>query len=330
MRRLSLSDLFAAHRGEAAALATAVCWSVTPFFFTAASRRIGAFRANLVRLVLACLFLGATAAASGAFSAIPSRQVVLLAASGLVGLTLGDAALFEALVILGPRRVSLLSATAPLFLAVLSVPLLAEGLSLLAFAGMELTLVGVAWVILERTEETEVHGSRARGILMGVLAAAGQAGGALLVKAAMGDAPPNSALGALAAGGAGATSVTPRLGTLVRMIAGCGGMLVYAAATGRLGHAADGLADRRAIAFAAGGAVFGPFVGVWLSLFAFKHTSQVAVAQTIMAFSPVLVLAIGRVVHGERASARAWFGTLVALVGVAVLAFRNDLEGVTR
>jgi drug/metabolite transporter (DMT)-like permease len=325
MPRLPAGGLLSRHLGEAAALATAVCWSVTPFFFTAASRRIGSFSANVVRLVIACLLLGAAVLVTTAGDTPPPRQTILFVASGLIGLTLGDAALFEALVILGPRRVSLLGATAPVVVAIASVPLLGEALTPLAAAGMALTLGGVAWVVLERPADGETHGSLARGVVLGALAAAGQGLGAICAKAGLGQAPPDTALGALAAGGGAAVSVTALEGTLIRMLAGCAGMLVWAALRGRVGEIVRSTRDRRAMGMATGGAVFGPFVGVWLSLVAFKHTRQTAVAQTIMSFSPVLVIVIARAVHHERPSARAWLGSFAAISGVAVLAFREEI-----
>jgi len=319
MPRLPAGELLSRHLGEAAALATAVCWSVTPFFFTAASRRIGSFSANVVRLVMACVLLGGAVLVTTAGDAPPPRQTLLFVASGLIGLTLGDAALFESLVILGPRRVSLLGALAPVVVAVVSVPLLGENMTPFAVAGMALTLV------VERPADGETHGPLARGVVLGVLAAAGQGLGAICAKAGLGDAPADTALGALAAGDGAAVSITALEGTLIRMLAGCAGMLVWAGLRGRFGEIVRSARDGRAMGMAAGGAVFGPFVGVWLSLVAFKHTRQTAVAQTIMSFSPVLVIVIARAVHHERPSARAWFGSLAAIAGVAVLAFREEI-----
>jgi drug/metabolite transporter (DMT)-like permease len=322
-----LAELIEGHKGEAAALATAVCWSVTPFFFTAAGRRIGAFATNVIRLVIACALLGAAVLATGSAHEMPGRQAALLAASGFIGLALGDAALFEAFVLIGPRHVSLLGATAPIVVAVASVPLLGERLSATGLVGMALTLGGVAWVVLERADSGEKHAHVARGVMLGLVAAAGQGLGGILAKAGLGSAPTGTWLGDLAAGGASTASVSPLLGTLIRMLAGCGGMVAYAALRGRLGETGRAASDRKALGFAAGGAVFGPFVGVWLSLTAFKYTSQTAVAQTIMAFSPVLVIAIARVVHGDRPTPRAWIGSIAAVAGIAVLAFREELAG---
>ncbi len=322
---MPLPEFLSGRTGEAAALATAACWSLTPFFFTAASRRIGAFPANVIRLVVALCLLDAAVLATGAASPLPWRQAALLAASGFVGLSLGDAALFEAFVALGPRRVSLLSATAPIFVAVASMPLLGETMSGVGLLGMALTLGGVAWVVAERGDVPESRGHVVRGVVMGLLAAAGQGFGAILAKAGLGGADSAAWLGRFAAGGRAAESVTPLVGTLVRMLAGCAGMIGWAAARGTLGEVVRGGRDVRATALTSGGAFFGPFAGVWLSLAAFKYTRQTAVAQTIMAFSPVLVIAIGRVVHGERPSPRAVLGSLAAVAGLAVLAFRDEI-----
>ena len=41
------------YAGELAALATAVCWSVTAICFSESGRRIGSFRVNSIRLLFA-------------------------------------------------------------------------------------------------------------------------------------------------------------------------------------------------------------------------------------------------------------------------------------
>lgn len=326
MPRLPLAELLSSRRGEAAALATAVCWSVTPFFFTAASRRIGAFSANVIRLVIACVLLGAAVAATRDGGFPTTAQTLLFALSGFIGLALGDAALFEAFVLIGPRRVSLLGAVAPVIATLAAVPLLGHAITLHALTGMALTLGGVAWVVAERPADGEVPpGAMARGVTMGVLAAAGQALGAIFASAALGNVGTDSWLGSLAAGDGGPRPVSPLVGTFVRMLVGCGGIIAWAALRGRIGEVGRATSDRRALALTSCGAVFGPFVGVWLSLVAFRHT-QTGVAQTIIAFSPVIVIGIARVVHGERMSARAFLGTLVAVGGVAVLVLRAHAD----
>ena len=44
--------------GEAAALGTALLWSFTSIFFSEAGKRIGAFKVNKIRLLIAVLIYG--------------------------------------------------------------------------------------------------------------------------------------------------------------------------------------------------------------------------------------------------------------------------------
>ena len=316
--------------GEAAALATAVFWAFTALFFAAAARRVGAPLVNLVRLVLAALFLGATVLLTGASSRPPAGQVACLALSGVVGLALGDAAYFRALEYLGARRASLSMALAPVFTAVLMVPLLGEDLGWLTAAGMGITIAGVAWVQGERPADGEERPHAGMGILFGVLGSLGQAGGYVLAKVGLGAAPEGSVLAAWAglapravegSGTLAGEAVAPLFGTFLRMAAGVAWLGVGAAILRRPRNFRDIVEDRRALSATVAGTVFGPFLGVWMSLFAVAHANT-AVASTILATSPIFVIPMVRVAHGERASWRAWAGAIVAVGGVALLSLR--------
>ncbi|MCA8916932.1 MAG: DMT family transporter [Planctomycetes bacterium] len=312
-------------QGVAAAFGTAACWSMTALFFSAASRRIGQFHVNQIRLVQACVMLAIACAVLGVYSYAPTAQIVLLALSGLVGLALGDAALFLCLQIVGPRRGSLIMALSPGFAALLMVPLLGEALGWVGIAGMLITLSGVMWVVLERGQPGEIQGSLLLGVGMGVLGALGQAGGLILSKAGLGMANPAGLLNSLS--GIEATNVvtvSPLYGTLIRMLAGTVLLVGYCASVGRLKETIGKLKDRKALGQTTAGAVFGPFVGVTLSLAAVAWTNT-AVAATIMAISPVLVIPIVRVVYKQPVTWRAVVGALIAFGGVAILTFRLQI-----
>lgn len=312
-------------RGIAAAAATAVCWSFSALFFSAASRRVGQYHVNQVRLVQACILLAIACGVLGHYAFVPMRQVVLLSLSGLVGLTLGDAAGFKSLQILGARRASLLGALVPGIVAMMMWPLLNESLSLVGVAGMVITLAGIMWVVLERGQPGEIHGSAALGVFLGVLGAVGQAGGQLFSTAGMGMAQPRGVMNDWAGVTAdNVVSTHPMLGTLVRMVAGCMLLLAFAALRRTFAQTAATLKDRKALAQTTAGAVFGPFVGVTLSLTAFKYANP-AVASTVIATAPVLVIPIVRIVYKQRITARALAGALVAVAGVAVLALRQEI-----
>lgn len=314
--------------GIAAASGTAVCWAFTALFFSAASRRIGQYHVNQIRLVIACVLLSVACAVLQVYQPVPLNQLVLLGLSGLVGLTLGDAAGFSSLQILGARRASLLGALAPGFAALLMIPMLGESLSWIGVVGMVVTLAGVMWVVLERSQPGEVIGSTTVGIVMGLLGAMGQAGGLIFSKAGMGMAAPDGLMNEMA--GVDPSSVvpiSPVLGTLIRMLAGTAILLAYAAARATFGETWRKLGNRRALAQTSAGAFFGPFIGVTLSLVAVKYANT-AVAATIMGTSPVLVIPIVAIAYKQKVTLRAVVGALVAVAGVTILGLRLQIAEV--
>ena len=309
--------------GEAAAIATAITWSFTALLFAAAARRLGAGQANLIRLALATLLLGALVLGTGAASRPPGGQVALLLLSGVIGLALGDAAWFRALRILGGRRASLFSPLWPAFAALLALPLLGEGIGWVDGLGMAAALGGVLWSQSEADGGGEVQGSLPLGLACGVLACLGQAAGYVVAKAGLGAAPAGTPLadwaGLAARGGAAGEEVSPLFGTLLRMAGGTAWILASAVVRREVGAAREALRDRRGMALLAGGTVLGPVLGVWLSLVALAYARSTAVASTLLATSPLFVIPVARVVHGTPITLRAVLGAAVAIGGVALL-----------
>ena len=231
--------------------------------------------------------------------------VAWLALSGLIGFAFGDGYYFRALVILGPSRAALLASLAPVFTAALAWPVLRERPGPLALLGMALTLGGIAWVLWERErkEHAHVEGSMAVGVIAGVLGALGQAGGYVISKLAL------------------RTGLDPLSATVVRIVVAAVAIWIIALARGEAGRTVAALRDRAGTGFVLGGAVFGPFLGVVLSLFALQHI-QAGVASSIIAFYPVLTILLAARFHGEKITVRMMGGALIAVAGVVVLFLR--------
>jgi drug/metabolite transporter (DMT)-like permease len=295
--------------GELAALGTAFCWAAGANLFAAAADRLGPTALNRLRLAFAFVFLTfALLVVRGSpwpTWATPD-QVAVLAASGLIGFVFGDHYGFRSIVNLGPGRATLVMSSAPLFTLLLAWPLLGERPGPFVWAGMALLVGGLAWVLLERVQETHeaVRGSAGAGVLFGVLAALGQAGGYVLSKLAL------------------RTGIDPLPATVVRVTAAVLGVWAWAVLRGDLGATLRTIrSDRGGVGFAAAGAFAGPFLGVTLSLVALQSI-EAGVAASITAFFPVLTILIAMRFHHERLTARLLLGALVAVAGVVVLFLR--------
>lgn len=294
--------------GELAALATASCWSVGSMFFDAAGRRIGPIHMNKVRIVQAAILLSiALWIVTGRFIPIdiPLSHLFWLSLSGLIGLVLGDACFFTSLVILGPRRATLLMSAAPVITALFAWPILGEVLSLTAIAGIGIATVGIVWVSSEKRGAVRIarSGSLVAGALWGLGGAAGQAIGLVLAKLGMGQ------------------EISALEGTFCRMIAAAAIIWLFTLISGRLTATLRALKNWRGLAFSMGGAFVGPFLGVWMSLVAVKHT-EAGIAATIMAAVPVLIIPLEIAVHHERPTVRAGLGALITVGGIGVLFLR--------
>lgn len=68
-------------------------------------------------------------------------------------------------------------------------------------------------------------------------------------------------------------------------------------------------------------AIVGPTFGVWMSLLSIHYT-EVGIAATLMSTTPLWVIPLVMIIHHERPSIRAVFGTVVTVLGVALILLR--------
>jgi len=161
--------------GEIAALATAFFFAMTALIFTSTGRSVGSQVTNRMRLLIALLYLIVLNILLFReplpFSAGSSRWI-WPGLSGIIGLSLGDAFLFQSYVSIGPQLGSLLLSLAPIFGSIIAWVFFGEVLTLLQIIGIVLTLAGIAWVVLSHEEPAGTpDGHTRRGVIFGVLAA---------------------------------------------------------------------------------------------------------------------------------------------------------------
>lgn len=301
--------------GELAALATAGCWVITALSFEAAGKRIGSLSLNLIRLVLSlvplCLWGLVSRGHALPLDADPSAWG-WLALSGLVGFTLGDLCLFRAFVLIGPRLSTLIMASVPVWTSLLGFVFLDERLLGRELLGIALTVGGIAWAVAQRkpipapetseSSEPAPLPSRWRfassGVAMALAGALGQAGGLVLSKHGMAD------YDAFAA-------------TQIRVFAGIAGFAVVITLWRWWPRVREAVRDTKAMGPTAIGAVFGPFLGVGLSLLAVQ-LAPTGVASSLMATTPILMLPVSWI-RGETFGWAGVIGAVIAFAGVVLL-----------
>jgi drug/metabolite transporter (DMT)-like permease len=296
------------YAGEFAALGTAVLWSFTSIFFTSAGRRIGPYHLNKFRIPFAAVFLAATLLiTTGRLlpAGIQSTSYYYLILSGIIGLSLGDLCLFRAFVLIGTRLTLLIFSVSPIIAAIVAWIMLGEELGFMAIGGIFITILGISWVTVERRPGNGPTGKpdagpRGLGVILALCAAAGQALGLVLAKAGMGE------------------TLDPLPATFIRMVAATVAIWLYGTFMGDTRQTVSKIKDRRAMLLALGGSICGPFLGVWLSLVAVKHT-ETGIAAAIMGTVPVLVIPLVIIFYRENVSIRAVFGALITAGGVALL-----------
>lgn len=291
--------------GELAALATAVCWSLTAVFFSYSGGLIGSDVVNRSRLLFAFLFLALTHfVVEGTvfpWGTEPFRWF-WLSLSAVLGLVLGDTFLFRAYVMIGPRLSMLLMSTVPIFSAIFGWLLFDELIGPLELAGIFLAVGGIAWVVTEkRAKGTVVENKQYTwGILFGLAGALGQV--ANLVTARFG-----------LVGGFSAVSAA-----IMRILVGLLVLWTVAALRGQIRQTLRLWRNGKAFRAMLGGSFTGPFLGIWFSMIAIQY-ARLGIASTLMALPPILLIPIEYFVYKRSISARSIAGTIVAISGVTLI-----------
>lgn len=292
------------YTGELAALATAFFWTITAMAFEVGSKNIGSLAVNMIRLVLAFIFLSV-------FNLIARGLVfptdagmhawVWLSVSGLIGFVFGDYFLFRAYASISARVAMLLMTLVPPITAVIGWAILGESMTFLEVTGMVLTLSGIALTIFSRGGESGRKLKLSyplKGVLFGLGGALGQAVGLVLSKYGMGD------YHAFAA-------------TQIRIVAGMIGFAVIILVLKKGYLIKNAFKSRPGMIGTGIGSVFGPFLGVSFSLLAVKYAST-GVASTIMSIVPILIIPPAILFFKQKVSWLEVVGACVSVIGVSL------------
>ncbi|MEA4980018.1 MAG: DMT family transporter [Petrimonas sp.] len=289
---------FQSHIGEIASLLTAVCWTLSALFFQKAGAKVGSLSVNIIRIFLGILFLGMTTFFTrGMFFPMDATPYnwFWLGLSGVIGFFLGDLFLFKSYTIIGSRTSQLIMSLAPMITAIIGWLFLAETLSVKSILGIVVSISGIMIAVAGRKLKLNIP---LKGFLFALGGALGQAVGLVLSKKGMGD------YDAVAA-------------TQIRAIFGFVCFFLLVTFLKRWRRVSLAVKDRKSMRSITLGAVFGPFVGVALSLYAVQHT-HTGIAATLMALVPIFIIVPSAIMFHEKITARQVIGAAISIAGASI------------
>lgn len=295
---------------ELAALGAALTWAITGIVASSPSKILGAFTFSRLRMSFVFLLLSVMATAMGTWGTVPTNGWGFIALSGIVGIFLGDTALFLTLNRLGPRAAAILFAGNAPITVILGWFLLDERLDALPLIGTVLSFVGIVVAIAFGKKSNSAHSLEAVrgplwvGVAFGLIAATCQAGGTILIRPVMaissaGDGPDPIAVSAVRVGiAAAALHLAAWLPIRAMKPAGR-----YTAKTLGLTALSGFLA-----------------MGVGMTLLVFALVGgQAGVVATLSGTTPVLILPLLWLVTKEAPRLGSWIGAALAVAGSALI-----------
>ena len=142
---------------ELAALAAALAWAFGSILSPVPAAHLGTIGFNRIRLTAMFLVLGVYVLVMGTWQTIPMDSMAEVMMSGLIGIFLGDTALFATMNRLGPRRTAMLfSLNAPISV-VLGYVFLSETLNITEVSGVLIVTAGVILAIAFGKRRVQLH-----------------------------------------------------------------------------------------------------------------------------------------------------------------------------
>ena len=242
-----------------------------------------------------------------------------LGISGIIGLTIGDYFAFAMYRVLGARIGSVLTTFAPAAALILGALIINEHISFVGIIGIAITITGVNFVSLGKSERENIpdhgHGSIAYGIVTGILAALCQGAGLVLAKKGM---MSHSNI-----------QLNPIHAAFIRLAAASTSLIVFTIISGKIKEVFQPIFINKnyGLKYAITGSIFGPVLGVCLSLYTVSLIDP-SVAQTIFSLVPAFAFLLSVLFLKEKISSKSITGLIVAIAGVIILIWRDKINDI--
>ena len=265
--------------------------------FARLGKQMSAWSMNIGKGILALIVMGLILLPSG-ISLGNTQTILLLAISGILGITFGDTLYFMTLTRLGSRLTLLLGSLIPVTTAIIAAVFLGESISLLSWIGVGLTISGVTYVLWERSDDVQMSTHWKQGVGIGLVFVLANSLSIIFSKLGVEDIPSMDA-------------------TFMRQVWAMAGFGFIGFLSGNMLTWVKPLTNPLLLKPLLIAAFIGAFLGTWLSIYALKYT-YVTVATVLNSTSPLFILPLAVWVLKEHVSIRAIVGACVALAGIAL------------
>jgi len=177
--------------GETLALLSASTGAISSIIISDLGQKADSSLLGFVRMLIVVPFMVALALLSDgtAIFHAPIADILWIALSGIIGFFITDIFLFRAYALFGAQKTMVVMCFTPVLSTVLSIAIFSEVPTLMQFAGIAMTIIGIIVIVLQGGEKTSAGKVISYGLICAVLAAVFQSGADLSAKAAISDLP---------------------------------------------------------------------------------------------------------------------------------------------
>lgn len=295
---MTLSTQLHGVMGGTAALISAAAWAYGSILFRKLGDNVPPLGINLIKGIIGSFYLGTVILFIG-IEPVNIRALVMLGASGILGIAFGDTLFFKALMYIGPRLTILLGTLGPVFTVFLSVIFLKESPSLRSWIGIISTLAGVIWVLWGQAPKEKKKENWVTGLKYGLLSALCMSLCIIMIKK-------------------GVVSVSAMQATFIRISWSCLGLFLWTGATGQLKNTLSPFKDARLLRFAFASVFVVIFGGFWLFVVALKYIDA-SIAVVLNSTTPLFILPMTALLMKEKITPRVVIGALLAVCGIILI-----------
>ncbi|WP_114767851.1 DMT family transporter [Vibrio rhodolitus] len=287
------------------ALFAALMWAFSSVLSVIPAKHLGSFAYSRWRMGCASTILATMALMTGGWSTVTMPAVSAMILSGLIGIFIGDTALFACLNRMGPRQSGLLFSCHAVFSTLLGYFLFSEAMTSFELLGGALVFSGVVLAIFfgrrgqSHNQLEKVQGRVGVGIALGLLAALCQALGGIIAKPVM------------------QTEIDPVAASAMRMMTAFAAHSLLLLSGARIAKAHHAI-NLKVFSLTALNAFVAMAVGMTLILYALQE-GNVGMVALLSSTSPIILLPILWIYTRQAPNRYAWLGAILAVSGTAIL-----------